>query len=179
MNKMKANRKSRQNSHPKVHSQGYSLVELMFVLLVVGILALAAIPSFLQQTVRSQILDAMPLADIAKAPVAAAWSLGQPLPADNAAAGLPAEHRVVNNAIRAVAVQDGAIHITFGNSANRLIRGKQLSLRPAVVENTPIVPVSWVCGLATGPGEMDVRGVNRTDIPVEYLPRACRATGND
>ena len=71
-------------------------------------------------------------------------------------------------------VQDGAIHITFGNRANNSIKGKILSLRPAVVSDAPIVPVAWVCGNATAPEKMTVKGVNRTDIPFTYLPFKCR-----
>jgi type IV pilus assembly protein PilA len=154
---------------------GFSLVEMLVVIAVVGILTTIGIPGYLHQIVRRQVIEALPLADIAKAPVALAWSLAQPLPHDNVVAGLPAGDRVVSTYIADLSVQDGAIQITFGNSANALIRGKLLSLRPAVVADTPIVPVSWVCGYAPVPGNMTVKGVNRTSVPEEYLPRACRA----
>ena len=72
-------------------------------------------------------------------------------------------------------VQDGAIQITFGNSASGVINGKILTLRPAVVEDAPIVPVAWVCGNANPPEKMTVKGENRTDIPVNYLPLNCRS----
>ena len=50
-----------------------------------------------------------------------------------------------------------------------------LSLRPGVVEDAPIVPVSWVCGNAEPPDKMTVKGLNKTDVPVRYLPLNCRA----
>jgi len=50
-----------------------------------------------------------------------------------------------------------------------------LTLRPAVVEDAPIVPVTWVCGHAAPPGKMTVKGENKTDIPITYLPFRCRA----
>ena len=71
----------------------------------------------------------------------------------------------------------GAIHITFGNRANFLINGKVLSIRPAVVDDAPIVPVTWVCGTAEVPGKMTVKGENRTNIETGYLPFNCRARG--
>jgi type IV pilus assembly protein PilA len=154
---------------------GFTMIEMLAVLAVVAILALMAIPSFQDQIVRDQINTALPLADIAKKPVAASWALAGSFPADNAAAGLPSADRIVNNHISAVVVQDGAIHITFGNRANGVISGKTLTLRPAVVEDAQIVPVSWVCGMAEAPAKMTAKGANRTNIPVNFLPFACRA----
>jgi type IV pilus assembly protein PilA len=156
---------------------GFTMMELMVVLAIVGILALIAAPSYMDQMIRKQIVDAVPLADIAKAPVAAAWSLMHAFPHDNAAAGLPVADKIVNNYISAVSVQGGAIDITFGNSVNSAIKGKILSIRPAVVVDAPIVPVAWVCGNAAGPGKMTVMGENKTDIPAAYLPFNCRAPG--
>jgi type IV pilus assembly protein PilA len=152
------------------------MIELLAVIAVVAILALMALPSYQDKFIRDQIVEALPLADIAKPTVAAAWTTAQSFPADNAAAGLPAADKIVNNFVAAVAIQGGAIDMTFGNRANKTLRGKTLSLRPAVVENAPIVPVTWVCGYAEGPGKMTVKGENRTDIPVSYLPLRCRAS---
>ena len=146
----------------------------MVVLAIIAILALIAIPSFQDQIVRDQINNALPLADIAKPPIAASWALGQTFPANNAAAGLPPADKIVNNYISAVLVQDGALHVTFGNRANRLINGKILSLRPAVVEDAPVVPITWVCGNAEAPDKMTVKGENKTNIPVNFLPFICR-----
>ena len=156
---------------------GFTLTEMMVVIAIIGILALIAAPSYLDQMGRKQIVDAVPLADIVKAPIAAAWALAQAFPRDNAAAGLPAADKIVNNYISALSVQDGAIDITFGNNANAAIKGKILSIRPAVVEDAPIVPVAWVCGNAAGRGEMTIKGKNKTDIPAAYLPLNCRAPG--
>lgn len=154
--------------------RGFTLIEMMVVVGVIAILALMTIPAYLDQYVRNQILEALPLADIAKAPVAASWSVARALPADNAGAGLPVPEKVVSNYISALSIEAGAIHLTFGNRANNAIRGKVLSLRPAVVTDAPIVPVAWVCGLAQVPGNMTAQGENRTSVPARYLPPACR-----
>ena len=50
------------------------MLEMMAVVAVVGILALLAIPSYMDRIVRSQIKEALSLADIAKQPPAASWS---------------------------------------------------------------------------------------------------------
>src|ERR1700716_2453239 len=154
---------------------GFTLVEMMVVIGIVAILALLAIPTYQDKFIRDQIAEALPLADIAKPPVALQWALLQTFPADNTASGLPVADKIVNNTISSVAIQDGAIHVTFGNKANNAIRGKILSLRPAVVVDAPIVPVTWVCGYATAPEKMTIKGENRTNIPPGWLPIRCRA----
>ena len=146
----------------------------MVVIGIIAILALLAIPTYQDKFIRDQIAEAIPLADFAKPPVAAQWALLQTFPADNAAAGLPVAEKIVNNFIKSVAVQGGAIHITFGNHAHSAIAGKILTLRPAVVEDAAIVPVTWVCGYATAPEKMTVKGENRTNIPPGWLPIRCR-----
>jgi len=158
-----------------VRARGFTLVELMVVVAVVAILMLMALPSYQSKLVRDQIIEALPLADIAKGPIAASWSLAHAFPADNAGAGLPAEDRIVSNLVSALAVQNGAIHLTFGNRANGQIKGKVLSIRPAVVADAPVVPVAWICGHAPVPEKMTVKGVDKTSVPAAYLPYKCRA----
>lgn len=155
-------------------SRGFTIIEMMVVVGVVAVLALMLVPAYTDRLVREQVNEALPLADIAKRPVALAWAAAQAMPADNAAAGLPVREKIVSDLVSAVAVESGAIHITFGNRANNLIKGKVLTLRPAVVEDAPIVPVTWLCGFAAVPEKMAVRGANRTDIPKGYLPVKCR-----
>jgi type IV pilus assembly protein PilA len=165
----------RRNGQMTMRHRGFTMMEMMAVIAVIAILATLAVPSYLDRLVRDQIKASLPLADIAKQPVAASWSANQAFPADNAAAGLPSADRIVANYVSSVAVQNGAIHMTFGNRASKAIAGKVLSLRPAVVEDAPIVPVAWVCGAAEAPGRMTVAGQNLTDVPVGLLPLECRA----
>jgi type IV pilus assembly protein PilA len=155
---------------------GFTLIELMVVVAVIAILATIAMPSIQDRLVRQQIVEAMALADVAKAPVAASWSLTHTLPVDNAAAGLPAADKIVSNLVKSVVVESGAIHVTFGNRANAAIFGKTLTLRPAVVEDTPIVPVSWLCGHASAVEKMTAKGEDRTNVQLSFLPLNCRAS---
>lgn len=156
------------------HNNGYTLMELMVVVAIISILAMIAVPNYMNKIIKSQINEALPLADIAKSPVTTAWATTKSFPADNADAGLPNADKIVNNLIKSVAVENGAIHITFGNHANQFLQGKILTLRPAIVEDAPIVPVIWVCGLSATPGNMTVNGNNKTNIPAGYLPVKCR-----
>ena len=147
----------------------------MIVIAIIAILALIALPGVPDRVIRDQIVDGMKLADIAKTPVADSWSALHRLPADNAEAGLPAADRIVNNMISSVAIESGAIQVTFGNRANVAIAGKILTLRPGVVEDAPIVPVAWVCGHAEAPGGMVAKGLDKTSVPPRFLPLNCRS----
>lgn len=155
--------------------RGFSLIELMVVIAIIVVLALIALPNVSDKLIRERIVEAVKLADIVKPPIAAAWSTTGTLPVDNAAAGLPVADKIVSEYVSSVAVESGAIQITFGNRANAVIHGKVLSLRPGVVEDARIVPVSWVCGNAAPPNKMTVRGLNKTSVPERYLPLNCRA----
>jgi len=154
--------------------RGFSLIEMMAIVVIMGILAMVAIPSSMSRIIKEQITAALPLADIAKTPIATAWSLSQEMLPDNAAADLPSSNKVVSNFITDTKIENGAIHMTFGNKAHPKIKDKILSLRPAVIEQSKVVPVAWVCGNAKAPDNMTVKGENKTNIPDEYLPRLCR-----
>ncbi|HTD05028.1 pilin [Undibacterium sp.] len=155
-------------------NSGFTLLEMMVVVAVIAILALMALPSYQFKIVREQIEAGMSLADIAKKPIAAAWAAKQAFPADNAAADLPSADKIVNNYVSAVSIQDGVINITFGNRAHSSISGKVLTIRPAIVEGAPVVPVTWVCGNADAPNKMTVKGSNQSSVPVGYMPLPCR-----
>jgi type IV pilus assembly protein PilA len=155
-------------------SHGFSLIEAMIVVAIVAIMATLALPGYLDKMIRDQVVEALPLGDVAKAPIAHAWAASQPLPDDNAAAELPAPDKIVNYVVTSVSVHGGAIDITFGNKANGNLKGKILTLRAAVVDDAPIVPITWVCGYAAAPPKMTIRGQNGTNVPSRYLPLKCR-----
>jgi type IV pilus assembly protein PilA len=157
----------------KTNHHGFSLIELMVVVAIIAILALMVVPSLTGKYIREHIVEAMPLANIAKGPVAAAWATTQTLPEDNDSAGLPEADKMVNNVVKSITVEGGAIHILFGNRANGALQGKTLTLRPAVVEDEPVVPVAWVCGHAKAPEKMVAMGTDRTDILPAHLPVNC------
>lgn len=154
-------------------NRGYTLMELMAVLAIIFILLLMATPSYLGRFLQNQVREGLQLADIAKGPIASRWAYNQNFPLNNADAGLPAPDKIVSNVVKSVAVEEGAIHITFGNRANQLLHDKILTLRPAIVEDAPVVPVVWVCGLSSAPDSMSVKGANKTSIPEKYLPAIC------
>jgi type IV pilus assembly protein PilA len=156
----------------KLH--GFTIVEMMVVVAIIAILAMMAIPSQIERIVREEVKAAMPLADAAKDPIAEAWKTTKTLPVNNAEARLPVPEKVVSNFVSKLEVADGAIHMTFGNKARTQLKGKILSFRPAVIEESQAVPVAWVCGNAKAPDQMVVKGDNKTNISDIYLPTICR-----
>lgn len=150
------------------------MIELMVVIAIIAILSMLALPSYYYKMVTDQIGTITPLLTVAETPVAAAWAVTQKLPADNTAAGLPAPEKMIGNYVSAVTVVNGAVNVTFSKRAMPALSGKVLSYRPAVVSDSPVVPVTWVCGNAAPPPKMTVLGANQTTIDASYLPRGCK-----
>jgi type IV pilus assembly protein PilA len=153
---------------------GFSVIEMMVVLAILAILLMMMIPTAVDKVIREQINAALPLADIAKEPIQASWKAEQVFPANNEEAELPAPEKIVNNLVQSIEVSEGVINITFGNRAHTQIQGKTVTLRPAVIEDSPIVPITWVCAKALVPANMTVHGSDNTDIPVAFLPNLCK-----
>lgn len=157
--------------------RGFTLIELMIVISIIGILATMAVPSFQDRVIRTQVSEGLGLAELAKQAVQAHYSKTRRLPSNNEAAGLPPADRIVGTFVSAVSVLDGVVTITFGNQSNRNLANKKIALRPATVPDYPQVPIAWVCGTAGVPNKMRVNGDNSTDLPAHHLPLDCRSSG--
>jgi type IV pilus assembly protein PilA len=156
------------------HSAGFTWLELLLVLAVLGVLAALAIPGMQDSVLKKQVKEGFALADVAKQGVQAAYALTGTMPADNAAAGLPAHDKIVGNVVKDVNVSDGAVTLTYGNNASRAIEGRRVTFRPAVVKDEPQVPIAWICHDLRAPGGMEIKGADRTDVPPNQLPVECR-----
>lgn len=153
---------------------GFSLMEILIALAIVGVLATLALPGLYDGLVRDQVIESSPLIDTARKKVAAYWAGSGTMPRNNLDAGLPPPDKLVGNYVRSIVVRDGVIDVEFGNKASGALAGKILTFRPAVVEDTPMVPVAWVCAGSAPPGGMSVRGEDRTNVPSPVLPVNCR-----
>jgi type IV pilus assembly protein PilA len=159
-------------------ARGFTMIELLVVIAIVAILAALAMPSIQQRAIRVQVAEGRTLAQFAQQAIQAQYAATQALPADNAAAGLPPADHIVGNFVTGLAVRDGAIVLTFGNQAIGALAGHKLSLRPAVVQGYPQVPIAWVCGTANVPGNMTAATPDETDLPVAWLPLGCRGSSH-
>ena len=157
--------------------KGFTLIELMIVVAIIGILAAIAIPAYQDYTIRSQVTEGLNLASAVKAGVGEAYANSGTWPADLTAAGGDAANPPAGKYVSSVAVSNGTIVITYGVDANTQIAGKILALKPLVSANNDVI---WVCGRATAPaGAIESTGgnsgANTTDVLGKYLPSNCRA----
>ena len=156
-------------------SRGFTLIELMIVIAILGILLTTAMPTFQDRIIRTQVSEAVAFADFARTSVAEYYRRHQRFPKDNGEAGLPAAERIVGSYVTRLDVRDGAIHVTLGHRVNRNAEGKVISFRPGAVPGAPVVPLSWACGNAALPEALRLSGRNETTLLPQFLPIDCRS----
>ena len=154
--------------------QGFTLIELMIVVAIIGILAAIAIPAYQDYTIRAQIVEAFTISEELKPKIRETYRYRGTFPADNEDAGIPAPQHLIGNYTQRIELADGALHITFGHKANVLIADQTLTLRPMYVTESPVSPISWHCGNSVPPPGLTPAGENRTTVENKYLPSACR-----
>jgi type IV pilus assembly protein PilA len=140
--------------------RGFTLIELMIVVAIIGILAAVAVPMYLDYAVRSQVADGLRLASGVKNSVTEFFQDRGRMPTDNTEAGLSAAAAIQGKYVSSVSVgnQDGVITVTFGRDVNQVIDGETITL---TADTSDSGSVKWVC---------DSGGV----IEDKHLPSACR-----
>jgi len=141
----------------KKAQQGFTLIELMIVVAIIGILAAIAIPAYQDYTIRAQVSEGLNLSGAAKAAVTEFYQDQGVFPADNATAGLEIPGNITGKYVTQVAVANNVITVTYGNDANANIAGATLTM--TALDNAG--SVSWTC--ANGAG-----------LQNKWLPAACR-----
>lgn len=153
---------------------GFTLIELMVVVSIIGILASIALPSYSAYTTRAKVSESIVLMQELQPSIKDYYKDRLEFPTDNLQAGVPKPEFLIGNFVKSITITNGAIHAKLGNKMPELLHGKTLSLRPIVVTGSPTSPISWVCGSAQPPEGMQAAGENKTDIPEEFLPFPCR-----
>lgn len=158
----------------KNKNKGFTLIELMIVVAIIGILAAVALPSYQTYVTRAQVVESLVIVGELKNTVSEYYKYTGKFPADNEAAGMPEEEYLLGNYVKGVLMEDGAFHVRLGNKVNSILDGKLLTIRPIIVSNSPESPFSWVCGHASIPEGMEAVGKNLTEIDTGLLPASCR-----
>jgi type IV pilus assembly protein PilA len=153
---------------------GFTLIEMLIVIAVVAILALMAVPAFMDKAMREQVKESYALADYAKARVLAFYALKGVMPLDNAQAEVPPADKIVNNVVKSVTIEGGAVTVKFGNNAHAGLTDKQLTWRPMVPDDPKVPVTSWACNTKPAAKDTKLLGKNLTDIPAANLPVECR-----
>ena len=140
--------------------QGFTLIELMIVVAIIGILAAIAIPAYQDYTIRAQVSEGLNLSGGAKAAVTEYFQDRGTMPSTNTIAGLALAGEIQGKYVTQVNVAaEGVIAVTYGNSSHAIITGAQLELTP---NTSRAGSVQWDC--ATG----------SPVIENKHLPAACR-----
>jgi type IV pilus assembly protein PilA len=164
----------------KTLQKGFTLIELMIVVAIIGILAAIAIPAYQDYTIRSQVTEGLSLASSVKASVAEFYADNGTWPTALVGNGAGQLGFAANPSAKYVASitmgTTGTVIVTYGNQANTLLTANPiLHIRPGLSSNNDII---WVCGrgstanagINTQPGTAD-----GTSVLAKYLPSACRA----
>ncbi len=164
----------------KLIQKGFTLIELMIVVAIIGILAAIAIPAYQDYTIRAQVTEGLNLAGAVKASVSEYFSSNGSWPIGLVGA-TPALGYLVDPSgkyVSDVTVLTGTIQITYGAAqANAALQAAPiLDLRP---RNSPNGDVVWVCGRHAAPaGVVDPAVPSTADgttVLDKYLPANCRA----
>ena len=138
--------------------RGFTLIELMIVIGIIGVLAALAIPAYMDYTIRAQVGEGVYLISSAKVAVAEYYQDTGAFPTDNATAGLEAAANITGKYVAQVAVAAGGlIEVTYGNDVNAMINNSVLTFSATDTSGS----MTWAC---TG----DAALLDR------WLPQSCR-----
>ncbi|MBH2201144.1 pilin [Neisseria meningitidis] len=156
--------------------KGFTLIELMIVIAIVGILAAVALPAYQDYTARAQVSEAILLAEGQKSAVTEYYLNHGIWPGDNNSAGVATSSKIKGKYVKEVKVEKGVITAEMKSSGvNKEIQGKKLSLWAKRQDGS----VKWFCGQpvtrnAKAANADDVAADGTNKIDTKHLPSTCR-----
>ncbi|HEZ6958988.1 TPA: pilin [Neisseria meningitidis] len=153
--------------------KGFTLIELMIVIAIVGILAAVALPAYQDYTARAQVSEAILLAEGQKSAVTEYYLNHGKWPGGNSDAGVASSSTIKGKYVQSVTVANGVITATMlSTGVNKEIQGKKLSLWAKRQDGS----VKWFCGQpVTRTTATDVAAANGNEkIDTKHLPSTCR-----
>ncbi|HGG9764481.1 TPA: pilin [Neisseria meningitidis] len=153
--------------------KGFTLIELMIVIAIVGILAAVALPAYQDYTARAQVSEAILLAEGQKSAVTEYYLNHGKWPKNNTSAGVASSSTIKGKYVKEVEVKNGVVTATMlSTGVNNEIKGKKLSLWAKRQNGS----VKWFCGQpVTRAGTDDtVAADNGKQIDTKHLPSTCR-----
>ncbi|EMU2923268.1 pilin [Neisseria gonorrhoeae] len=158
--------------------KGFTLIELMIVIAIVGILAAVALPAYQDYTARAQVSEAILLAEGQKSAVTEYYLNHGEWPKDNTSAGVASPAEIKGKYVKEVKVANGVVTATMNSTGvNKEIKGKRLSLWAKRQAGS----VKWFCGQpvkrdAGNANNDDVTADDKDKIETKHLPSTCRDT---
>ncbi|HGL9315370.1 TPA: pilin, partial [Neisseria gonorrhoeae] len=124
--------------------KGFTLIELMIVIAIVGILAAVALPAYQDYTARAQVSEAILLAEGQKSAVTEYYLNNGEWPENNTSAGVASSATDIKGKyVKEVKVENGVVTATMkSDGVNKEIQGKKLSLWAKRQDGS----VKWFCG---------------------------------
>ncbi|MBH2461048.1 pilin [Neisseria meningitidis] len=153
--------------------KGFTLIELMIVIAIVGILAAVALPAYQDYTARAQVSEAILLAEGQKSAVTEYYLNHGIWPGDNNSAGVATSTDIKGKYVKEVKVANGVITATMlSTGVNKEIQGKKLSLWAKRQAGS----VKWFCGqpVTRAANNADVTADGTNKIDTKHLPSTCR-----
>src|SRR5689334_10975727 len=163
----------------KAIQKGFTLIELMIVVAIIGILAAIAIPAYQDYTIRAQVTEGLNLMSDMKAGVAEWYAQEGKWPSSLNQLGISGgASSKTGKYVSSVGMNTGTLIATYGVQANSKIAGKALALQPKTSANGDVI---WVCGkrgAPSGAGDPSVPSAaagSATTLLPKYLPATCRS----
>ncbi|HEZ6417094.1 TPA: pilin [Neisseria meningitidis] len=155
--------------------KGFTLIELMIVIAIVGILAAVALPAYQDYTARAQVSEAILLAEGQKSAVTEYYLNHGIWPGGNSDAGVATSSEIKGKYVEKVEVANGVITAQMASSnVNNEIKGKKLSLWAKRQNGS----VKWFCGLPVTRNNAVNDAVTAANgngkIDTKHLPSTCR-----